>query len=423
MRSPLHNAQGLPRVVVTGMGSVSCLGNDNAAMLDALRSGRSGLRTMEGFVGLGMHCQVGGPVDHAALSEPPRKLRRFLTHPGLYAWHAIKEAAAQAGLSIDAMQTQDCGLVLGGGAALSEHEQALDSFRSRGIGRLSPFIVPRGMSSSLSASMAHAFGMGGVSYTVSSACTSAAHAIGHAMELIQLGKQQIVFTGGADELHDSTAMWFDAMGALSGNPQPQLASRPYDRDRDGFVLAAGAGVLVLESLAHASARGARVLAELVGYGACTDSASMVSPGPDGMARAMRQALKQATIDNPDSALPDYINTHACSTPQGDLAEWQAIAAVFAEHDTPVPPLSSIKGQSGHSPGAAGALDAIVGLLMMEHEFLAAGSAVVTPDPAFTGAPLVTANRSQRIDSMLSNSFGFGGSCASLLFHRHRQDDT
>jgi 3-oxoacyl-[acyl-carrier-protein] synthase I len=418
MRSHLHDARGLPRVVVTGMGSVSCLGNDNAAMLDALRSGRSGLRTMDGFVRLGMHCHVGGPVDLAALPEPPRKLRRFLANPGLYAWHAMKEATAQAGLSADALHAEDCGLVLGGGAAMSEHEQALDSFRARGIGKLSPFIVPRAMSSGLSASLAHTFGIGGVSYTVSSACTSATHAIGHAMELIQLGKQQIVITGGADELHDSSAMLFDAMGALSSNPQPQLASRPYDRDRDGFVLAAGAGVLVLESLAHANARGARVLAELVGYGACTDGASMVGPGADGIARAMRQALKQA-----DDALPDYINTHACSTPQGDLAEWQAIATVFAEHEMPVPPLSSIKGQSGHAPGAAGALDAIAGLLMMEHDFLAAGTPVGTPDPAFADAPLLTANRTQRIDSVMSNSFGFGGSCASLLFRRHLQDGT
>jgi 3-oxoacyl-[acyl-carrier-protein] synthase-1 len=416
MRSHLHDARGLPRVVVTGMGSVSCLGNDNAAMLAALRSGRSGLRTMDGFVRLGMHCHLGGPVDLAELPEPPRKLRRFLANPGLYAWHAMKEASAQAGLSADALRAEDCGLVLGGGAAMSEHEQALDSFRARGIGKLSPFIVPRAMSSSLSASLAHTFGIGGMSYTVSSACTSATHAIGHAMELIQLGKQQIVFCGGSDELHDSSAMLFDAMGALSSNPQAQLASRPYDRDRDGFVLAAGAGVLVLESLEHATTRGAHVLAELVAYGASTDGASMVGPGADGIARAMRQALKQA-----GGVLPDYINTHACSTPQGDLAEWQAIAAVFAEHAEPVPPMSSIKGQSGHAPGAAGALDAIAGLLMMEHDFLAAGRPVGTPDPAFADAPLLAANRMQRIDSVLSNSFGFGGSCASLLFRRHGQD--
>jgi 3-oxoacyl-[acyl-carrier-protein] synthase I len=353
-------------------------------------------------------------VDLDGQSEPPRKLRRFLAAPGCHAWHAMQEAIAQAGLSADALRARHCGLVLGGGAALSEHEKALDSHRAKGIERISPFAVPRGMSSALSAGIAHAFGIGGVSHTISSACTSATHAIGHAMELIQLGKQQVVFAGGAEELHDSTAMWFDAMGALSGNPLPQHASRPYDRNRDGFVLAAGAGVLVLESLAHATARGARILAELAGYGTCTEATSMVGPGADGIAFAMQQALDQA------NTLPGYINTHACSTPQGDLAEWEAISRVFAARRAPVPPFSSIKGQSGHAPGAAGALDAIASLLMMEHGFLAAGSHVDTVDPAFADAPLVTATRAQRIDSVLSNSFGFGGSCASLLFRRHAE---
>jgi len=427
MSSRLHDASGRPRVVVTGMGAVSCLGHGREALLDALRSGRSGLRAMPGFARLGMNCRVGGPVDIDALPEPPRKLRRFFAAPALYAWHAINEAIAHAKLPTDALHASDCGLVMGGGSALSEHEEALDSFRAKGIGKLSPFIVPRGMSNALSASMAHAFGIGGVSHTISSACTSATNAIGHAMELIQLGKQQIVITGGAEELHDSTAMWFDAMGALSvaDDAQPQHASRPYDSDRDGFVLAAGAGVLVLESLAHATARKAPILAELVGYGTCTDAASMVSPTAEGIARAMRQALDQAggmSSDNipPNSTLPDYINTHACSTPQGDLAEWRAIATICAERQQPVPPLSSIKGQSGHAPGAAGALDAIASLLMMEHGFLAAGSPIGTRDPAFADAPLVTTTRSQRIDNVLSNNFGFGGSCASLLFRRYAE---
>ena len=411
----LRDANGLPRVVVTGMGSLSCLGQDNATMLDALRHGRSGLRAMPGFAALGMRGRMGGPVSLEGLPEPPRKLRRFLAAPGLYAWHAINEALAQSGLAPERLGDEDCGLVLGGGAALSEHEAALDSHRAKGIAKLSPFIVPRGMSSALTASTAHAFGIGGVSYTISSACTSAAHAIGQALELIQLGRQQIVITGGAEELHDSTAMWFDAMGALSPQLDPHLASRPYDRERDGFVLAAGAGVLVLESLEHANARGATVLAELAGYGACTDAASMVGPGADGIARAMRQALARA------GSLPDYVNTHACSTPQGDLAEWQAIRTVFAERGATVPPLSSIKGLSGHAPAAAGALDAIAGLLMLQHDFLAAGSAVVHDDPDFADAPLVGTNRAQRIDSLLSNSFGFGGSCAALLFRRYVDD--
>jgi len=414
-----RDARGYPRVVVTGMGVVSCLGNGRAALLDALRSGRSGLRAMPSYAERGLACQVGGPVNLDGLPEPPRKLRRFIAPPGLYAWHAVNEAIEQAGLSLDDLQSDDCGLVLGGGAALSEHEAGLEALRAKGIAKLSPFWVPRGMSSAPSASVALAFGMRGVTATLSSACTSAALAIGHAMELIQLGKQQMMLCGGAEELHDSTTTWFDAMRALSigSNEQPTRASRPYDLERDGFVLAAGAGLLVLESLEHAQSRGATILAELTGYGACTDAHDMVGPRTDGIARAIRLALDQA------GTLPDYINTHACSTPSGDLQEWQAIQSVYAERAAPVPPMSSIKGQSGHAPGASGALDAIASLLMMEHEFLAAGSPVVTPDPAFAEAPLLRETRAQRIDSVLSSSFGFGGSCAALMFRRSRGEAT
>ncbi|WP_049623024.1 beta-ketoacyl-[acyl-carrier-protein] synthase family protein [Frateuria defendens] len=412
--SALLDARGLPRVAVTGLGVVSCLGHGRDAFADALREGRSGLRHMDGFARLAMRTRVGGPVDLAGLPEPPRKLRRFLGAPSVYAWHAMQEALAHAALPAEALSSERCGLVLGGGAALSEHEEALASHRERGIHKLSPFIVPRGMSSALSAGIAHAFGIGGPSYTVSSACTSATHAIGQAMELIQLGKQDVVLTGGSEELHDSTAMWFDAMGAMAvaGNDDPAHASRPYDSRRDGFVLAAGAGVLVLESLSHALARGAPVLAELAGYGSATEAASMVGPGAAGIAHAMRQALNQA------GTLPDYLNTHACATPQGDLAEWQAIEQVFAERGAAVPAMSSIKGLSGHAPGAAGALDAIAGLLMMEQGFVTAGLPAASPDPAFAGAPLVTATHVRRVDSVLSNNFGFGGSCAALLFRRY-----
>ncbi|MEW9570897.1 beta-ketoacyl synthase [Rhodanobacter sp. Si-c] len=411
---PWRDANGLPRVAVTGMGAVSCVGAGTAALLDALRTRRHGLRRMDAFTALGMHGSVGGPVDEATLPpEPPRKLRRFLPPPALYAWHAANEALAQAGLPAVRLAGPDCGLVLGGGAALSEHEEALEDHRVRGIAKLSPFLVPRGMSSALSAGLAQAFGIGGSSYTISSACTSSAHAIGHAMELIQLGRQHVVIAGGAEELHPSTAMWFDAMGALSPQAEPAHALRPFHRERDGFALAAGAGVLVLESLEHAHARGARVLAELAGYGSATDAANMVVAGAGGIARALRQALERA------GTLPDYINAHACGT-QGDLAEWQAIASVFAEHGAAVPPLSSIKGLLGHAPSAAGALDAIACLLMLEHDFLAAGAPLDDPDPAFADAPLLTANREHRIDTALSNSFGFGGSCATLLFRRHAE---
>jgi 3-oxoacyl-[acyl-carrier-protein] synthase-1 len=401
----------LPRVVVTGMGAVSCVGAGIPALRDALRASRGGIRRMERLAALGMQCQVGGPVDETALEEPPRKLRRFLPANALYGWHAVREAVAQAGLDDALLRSPRCGLVMGGGAALSEHEAALESFRTRGIAKLSPFIVPRGMSSALAAGLAHAFDIGGRSHVVSSACTSGAHAIGQAMELIQLGRQDVVLCGGSEELHDTTALWFEAMGALSvnSNDDPAAASRPYDVRRDGLVLAAGAGVLVLESLEHAQARGAPILAELCGYGAATDPASMVGPGAGGIARAMREAMDDA------GTAPDYINTHACSTPQGDLAEWEAIAAVFAARGDAVPPMSSIKGLIGHAPGAAGALDAIAGLLMLREGFLAPGTRIGAPDPAFAAAPLLAAVEERRIGSVLSNSFGFGGSCVSLLF--------
>ncbi|WP_130620041.1 beta-ketoacyl-[acyl-carrier-protein] synthase family protein [Dyella amyloliquefaciens] len=406
----------LPRVVVTGMGAVSCVGVGTEPLLGALRSGRSGVRHLPQLEALGMRCQVGGAVEQRLLEEPPRKLRRFLPVTAWYAWQAAREAIAQSGLTPGQLASPTCGLVIGGGAALSEHQAALESFASRGIARLSPYIVTRGMSSSVSAGLAHAFGVGGRSMVITSACTSGAHAIGQALELIQLGKLQKVICGGSEELHDTTALWFDAMGALSvnSNAQPERASRPYDAERDGIVLAAGAGVLVLESLEHARARGATILAEVCGYGASTDATSMVGPGPAGIADAMRQALDEG------GTLPDYINTHACSTPLGDLAEWEAIETVFRERGTDAPALSSIKGLIGHAPAAAGALDAIACLLMMQHGF-AAGTDIVSPDAMFEATPLLTSTTKRQIDCALSNSFGFGGSCASLMFRRMTGD--
>ena len=409
-----RDTRGLPRVVVTGIGSVSCAGVGNTCLLDALRRGRSGICAMPGFAALGMRSRVGGPVDLSGLPELPRKLRRFLAAPALYAWYAVHEALEHSGLLPERLWRDDCGLVLGGGVALSEHQLALDHWRTRGIERISPFTVPRGMSSNLSAALAHLFGIGGTSYTISSACTSGAHAIGHAMELIQLGKQHVVLCGGSEELHDTTALWFDAMGALStaSNDDPSSASRPYASQRDGFVLAAGAGILVLESLDHAQQRGATILAEVTGYGSSTEAETMVGPGQAGIARSLRQALDQA------GELPDYVNTHACSTPSGDLAEWRAMAQVFAEREAAVPPMSSIKGLVGHAPCAAGALDAVACLLMMEHGFLGAGYPVETLDPAFAEAPLLRESRRQHVDRVLSTNFGFGGTSVALAFRRY-----
>lgn len=400
----------LPRVVVTGMGSVSCAGVGNGALLAAMRERRSGIRHLQQLAELGMRCQVGGPVDTAQLDEPSRKLRRFVPSTTWYAWQAMREALAQAQVDETQLSSPRCGLVMGGGAALSEHEIALDSFRQRGIARLSPFIVPRGMSSALAAGLSHAFGIGGRSHVVSAACTSGAHAIGQAMELIQLGKQDMVICGGSEELHDTTAMWFDAMGVLStaSNDDPEHASRPYDHARDGIVLAAGAAVLVLESEAHARARGAQILGEVAGYGASTEASNMVGPGVDGLMQAMREALHAQTN------APDYINAHACSTPQGDAVEWTAIAQVFAQRQQAAPAMSSIKGLLGHAPAAAGALDAVACLLMMQHRFLCAGTPIHAEDPSFAEAPLLRENIAADTRTALSNSFGFGGSCASLL---------
>ncbi|TAL72943.1 MAG: beta-ketoacyl-[acyl-carrier-protein] synthase family protein [Rhodanobacter sp.] len=407
----VHDANGLQRVVVTGIGAVSCVGVGSAALLAALRERRHGLRRMPAFASLGMRGRVGGPVDAVALpDEPPRKLRRFMGAPARYAWHAANEAIAQSGLVPAQLAQPSVGVVIGGGAALSEHERALASHRAKGIAKLSPFIVPLGMSCAPSASLALAYGLRGVSYTLSAACSSGAHAIGHALDLIRLGRQEVVITGGTDELHPSTAMWFDAMGALSTQLDPAHAARPFHRDRDGLVLAAGAGVLVLESLAHAQARGARVLAELAGYGSATDADNMVASGSAGIAHAMRSALAGARHS------PDYLNAHACGT-AGDLAEWQAIARVFAERQTPVPPMSSLKGLLGHAPQAAGALDAVACVLMLQHGLLAAGAEIDARDPAFAAAPLLEANRAAQIESVLSTSFGFGGSCAALLLRR------
>lgn len=407
-----RDAHGLPRVAITGLGAVSCVGAGVPALLDALHTRRHGLRRMPAYAALGMRGQVGAPVDEAILPPPPpRKLSRFLAAPARYAWHAANEALAQAGLAAGRLAAADCGVVMGGGAALSEHEAALASHRAKGIAKLSPCIIPRGMSGAPAAALAQAYGIAGASYTISSACSSAAHAIGHAMELIQSGRQRIVIAGGTEELQPSTAMWFDAMGALSPQGDPDHAARPFHAARDGLVLGAGAGVLVLESLEHAQARGASVLAELAAYGSATDAGNMVETGAAGIARALGQALDRAGV------LPDYINAHACGT-AGDLAEWQAIRSVFAARHAGVPPLSSIKGLIGHAPEAAGALDAIACVLMLQHGFLAAGAPLGEIDPAFADAPLLTENRAARIAAALSGSFGFGGSCAALMFRRH-----
>ncbi|MET0504240.1 MAG: beta-ketoacyl synthase N-terminal-like domain-containing protein [Luteibacter sp.] len=401
------------RVVVTGMGAVSCLGPDRHALFEGLRAGRAGFVDRPDFAALGMRCRVAAPADIASLEPPQRKLRRYLPEAAEYAWHATREALAEAGLDEARVRERDVGIVMGGSSALSEYEAGLDMFHARGIGRLSPFIVPRTMGSAVAATLTHAFGFGGRAFTVSSACSSATHAIGQAMELIQLGRQDIVVCGGAEELHDKAAMCFDVMNALSTTSVAgERVSAPYEADRDGILLGGGAGVLVLESLDHALARGATILAEMAGYGAASDPEGMVSPEAEGMAEAMHQAIDLAGV------IPDYVNTHACATPAGDLAEWQALRRVFGDRGHAVPWMSSIKGLTGHAPAAAGALDAIAAIAMMEHDLLLGGAVPAMRDPAFDDAPLIEGELAMSVDSVMSNTFGFGGSCAALVFRRY-----
>lgn len=399
------------RVAITGMGVVSCLGNSLDDVTESLRRGRSGVWMVEDFAHLGLSSRVAGIPD---LSDAPvieRKMRRFMGDTAAYAYHAMQAAVADAALAPALVRSERSGLVVGSGiGSTSSHVAALDLLRDKGMAKVSPYVVPQVMSSTASGCLSTAFGIKGVSYSIASACASSAHCIGHGMELIQLGKQDLVFAGGAEEVSWTTAALFDAMGTLSSayNEQPQRASRPYDANRDGFVLAGGAAILVLEELEHARRRGARIYAELAGYGACSDGADMVSPSPEGAARVMRLALQG--IDGP----VDYINTHGTSTPVGDVAEVEAIQDVFG---TAVPPFSSTKSLSGHAIGAAGALEAVFCLLMMREGFIAGSINVDRPDPAVAGLPLVTETVGCDLNTVLSNSFGFGGTNASLLFRR------
>lgn len=405
------------RVVVTGMGAVTCLGPGRAALFDGLRAGREGFQDMPGYAALGMRCRTAAPVDLGSLEPPPRKLRRYFPQAAEYAWHATREALAEAGIDEARVRERDVGILMGGSAALSEYEAGLDVFHAKGYSRLSPFIVPRSMGSAVAATLIHAFGFGGRGFAVGSACTSATHAIGQAMELIQLGRQEIVVCGGAEELHDKASMCFDVMNALTTTSVAgKHVSTPYAADRDGIVLGGGAGVLVLESLDHALARGAAILAEMAGYGAASDPEGMVSPHSEGMAEAMHQAIDLAGV------IPDYVNTHACATLDGDLAEWTALRRVFGDRGQAVPWMSSIKGLVGHAPAAAGALDAIACVGMIEHGVLLAGAPPRQRDEAFAEAPLLDTEREAQIDAVLSNSFGFGGSCAALVIRRYHQPD-
>jgi 3-oxoacyl-[acyl-carrier-protein] synthase-1 len=409
--------RGMSRVVVTGMGIVSCLGNSLDAVSANLRAGRSGITRVDAWRERGFASQVAGVASLAGEAPFERKLERFMGDTARFACHAARNAIEDAQLGSRALRTPRAGAVIGSGVGtLSTYEAAIAIAHARGVDKVPPYTVPQTMSSTASANVSQVFGIEGATYSPSSACTTSALAIGQAMQLIQTGRQDIVLAGGSESLHDNVTLMFDAMGALSRrfNDTPARASRPYDTARDGFVIASGGGVLVLESLEHAVSRGARIYAELTGFGHCTDGAGMVTPHAPGIARAMRSALDEA------GTRPGYINAHAPSTQLGDLEEVRAFSAIFGDGEGDggadgIPPFSSTKGLSGHPLGACGAHEAIYTLLMMRDGFMAGTGEVELPDPCIDGMPLVRTSRGARIDTAMSVSFGFGGSCASLVF--------
>jgi 3-oxoacyl-[acyl-carrier-protein] synthase-1 len=399
------------RVVVTGMGIVSCLGNDLDDVSVALAEGRSGIRVAPGYAELGLRSQVAGIPQIDLDKQLDRRDLRFMGDAAAYAAVSMKQAIADSGLTEAQISNPRTGLIAGsGGASSANIVEAADTLRSRGIRKVGATRVPRTMGSTVAACLATSYHIKGVSYAITSACATSAHCIGAGAEQIQFGKQDVMFCGGGEEEHWSLTALFDAMGALSSgrNDQPEKASRAYDANRDGFVIAGGGGMLVLESLEHAQARGARIYAELVGYGVTADGADMVQPSGEGAVRCMRQAL--TGIEH----RIDYLNTHGTSTPLGDVIELKAVREVFGAN---VPPISSTKSLTGHSLGAAGVQEAIYCLLMMRDGFLAASANIEELDPACADFPILREARRQHVDSAMSNSFGFGGTNATLVFKK------
>lgn len=403
----------MKRVVVTGMGIVSCLGNNTAAVSESLRNGRSGISRQPVYEEMGFRSHIAGQVDIDLKEHIDRKTLRFMGNAAGYSYISMQQAIEDAGLTEEQVSNIRTGLIMGSGGASSENlVEAADILRERGLKRVGPYRVTQTMGSTTSACLATPFKIKGVNYSISSACSTSAHCIGVAMEQIQLGKQDVVFAGGGEEEHWTLTALFDAMGALSTkyNDNPEQASRTYDANRDGFVIAGGGGCLVLEELEHAKARGAKIYAEVVGYGATSDGHDMVAPSGEGAVRCMQLAM--STVDGDI----DYINTHGTSTPVGDVAELKAIREVFGDN---IPPLASTKSLSGHSLGAAGVQEAIYSLIMMNENFIAASANVETLDEAADGMPVVTEVRENvDIKRALSNSFGFGGTNACLVMEKY-----
>ncbi|MCC0032280.1 MAG: beta-ketoacyl-ACP synthase I [Brucellaceae bacterium] len=401
------------RVVVTGIGIVSSIGNNVGDVTASLREAKSGITKAQDFADHGFRCQVWGRPDIDTSEMVDRRAMRFLSEGGSWNHVAMLQAIADSGLEESDISDERTGIVMGSGGASTRIivDAAAITEKNNSPKRIGPFAVPKAMSSTASATLATWFKIHGVNYSISSACSTSAHCIGNAAELIQWGKQDVMFAGGHEDLDWTMSNLFDAMGAMSSkyNDTPSTASRAYDVNRDGFVIAGGAGVVVLEELEHAKARGAKIYAELVGYGATSDGYDMVAPSGEGAIRCMRQAL--ATVDGK----VDYINTHGTSTPVGDSKEIGAIRTVFGED---MPFIGSTKSLTGHSLGAAGVQETIYSLLMMQNDFMAESAHIQEMDPEFAGAPILTSRRDGAFDTALSNSFGFGGTNATLVFQRY-----
>lgn len=397
----------MKRVVITGIGIVSSIGNNKKEVLDSLQNGKSGIEFSESYEELGLGSRIHGSLKINLKESVEKRTARFMGDGAGYAHVAMNEAIQDAGLSDSQVSNERTGLIAGSGGASTEAiVKAADTLREKGIRRVGPFAVPKAMSSTISACLATPFKILGVNYSITSACATSAHCIGNAMEIIQAGKQNIIFAGGGEELHWSLTHLFDGMKALSTkyNDNPSQASRAFDSDRDGFVISGGGGILVVEELEHAQKRGAKIYAEVAGYGATSDGYDMVAPSGLGAIRCMGQALGGETVD--------YINCHGTSTPVGDIAELKALRETFGND---VPDFSSTKSLTGHSLGAAGVHESIYSLLMMENGFLTGSANVANPDPQVGSLPLLRETIQKPVQRVLSNSFGFGGTNASLVF--------
>ncbi|MBE9557395.1 MAG: beta-ketoacyl-ACP synthase I [Proteobacteria bacterium] len=401
------------RVVVTGLGIVSSIGNNQMEVVDSLREGRSGIEFCPEYAELGFRSHIHGSINIDIEALVDRKIRRFMGDGAAYNYIAMAEAVADSGLEPADISNERTGLIMGsGGPSTSNLVEAADILRSKGVRKVGPYRVPRTMCSTNSATLATPFAIKGINYSISSACSTSAHCVGNATEQIQWGKQDIVFAGGGEELHWTLTVMFDAMGALSSgyNDTPTKASRAFDKNRDGFVISGGGGVVVLEELEHALARGAKIYGEVAGYGATSDGYDMVQPSGEGAVRCMRQAMAGLT------APVGYINAHGTSTPVGDTREVEALREVFGDA---IPPVSSTKSLTGHSQGATGVQEIIYSLLMMKNGFITASANIDELDPETEGVPIVRETMNDvSLDCVMSNSFGFGGTNATMVFKRH-----